>query len=42
MSKKPPEQSTITLEGLLHAAQARGLLINKLGQFEDGWWRERQ
>ena len=39
MSKKPPEQSTITLEGLLHAAQARGLLINKLGQFEDGWWR---
>lgn len=39
MSKKPPEQSTITLEELLHAAQARGLLINKLGQFEDGWWR---
>jgi hypothetical protein len=39
MSKKPPDQSAITLEGLLDAAQARGLLINKLGQFEDGWWR---
>ena len=35
MSKKPPDQSVITLEGLLDAAQARGLLINKLGQFED-------
>ena len=39
MSKKPLDQSAITLEGLLDAAQARGLLINKLGQFEDGWWR---
>jgi hypothetical protein len=39
MNKKPPDQSAITLEGLLDAAQARGLLINKLGQFEDGWWR---
>ena len=39
MSKRPPEQSAITLEELLDAAQARGLLINKLGQFEDGWWR---
>lgn len=39
MSEKPPEPSAITLEDLLDAAQARGLLINKLGQFEDGWWR---
>ncbi len=40
MSKKPlDEQSTITLEALLDAAQTRGLLINKLDQFEDGWWR---
>ena len=29
----------ITLEALLHAAQTHGLLINKLGEFEDGWWR---
>ena len=34
MSKKPLDQSAITLEGLLDAAQARGFLINKLGQFE--------
>lgn len=39
MSKNPPDQSMISLEALLDAAQASGLLINKLGQFDDGWLR---
>ena len=39
MSKKTSDRSMITLEALLDAAQTRGLLINKLGEFEDGWWR---
>ena len=37
MSKKGAEETATALEGLIEAAQARGLRINNFDQLEDGW-----
>ena len=37
MSKEAAEETATTLEALIEIAHGRGLHINNLDQFEDGW-----